>query len=105
MKINFFNKTIEFNLKIYNRWHSIKKQPPDKLLQVMDEEGNIGFAYPTYYPFKTGENKTGRRWGTEIIPCKPYWDGGWMIQANGLTSNITKWIVKWRDFKITIKKK
>jgi hypothetical protein len=77
-------------------WHSINFTPPDKLVEVIDKNNNIGYAYPTYYPFKVGENKTGRKWGNEITPCKPYWDGGWMIQNKRLEKVINSEIVGWR---------
>lgn len=79
-----------------SNWHSLDVQPPDSLVEVQDENGNIAKAYPTYYPFKVGKNKTGRRWGSEIIHCEPYWDGGWMIECEGLESNIDSNIVRWR---------
>ncbi|MFW5847497.1 MAG: DNA N-6-adenine-methyltransferase [bacterium] len=80
-------------------WNSIKKQPPNELIEVMDENGNIAKALPTYYTFKTGENKTGRKWGTEIIHTEPYWDGGWMISYNTMEQNIDSQIIKWRKIK------
>lgn len=80
-----------------NDWNSLQKQPPDKLVEVMDKEGNIGKAYPTYYPFKVvpNPNKIGK-WTR--VPCEPYWDGGWMIYCEGLTSNINE-IIAWRNVK------
>lgn len=79
-----------------SNWHLLDVQPPDELVEVQDENGNIAKAYPTYYPFKLGENKTGRKWGSEVIHCEPYWDGGWMIACEGLESNIDSNIVRWR---------
>ena len=73
--------------------------PLEKEYQVKDEHGNVGFAQPTYYPFKVGENKTGRRWGSEVIPCEPYWDGGWLVRCVGkLTSDISGKITHFREF-------
>lgn len=34
-----------------------------------------------------------------MIPCEPYWDGGWMIQCEELTSNIDSDIVSWRAYR------
>ena len=79
-----------------SNWHLLDVQPPDELVEVQDENGNMAKAYPTYYPFKLGENKTGRKWGSEVIHCEPYWDGGWMIECEGLESNIDSNIVRWR---------
>ena len=77
-------------------WISVKDSPPDQLLEVKDENGNTAKAYPTYYPFKIGENKTGRKYGSEVIHCDPYWDGGWLIECEGLESKIDSEIVEWR---------
>lgn len=77
-------------------WHTLNEQPPEEMVEVEDENGNRAMAMPTYYPFRVGKNKTGRKWGSEVIPCKPYWDGGWMIKCNGLTSNINSNIIRWR---------
>ena len=62
----------------------------------MDKDGNIGKAYPTYYPFKVfpNPNRIGK-WSSDVVPCEPYWDGGWMIACEGLTSNINQ-IIAWR---------
>jgi hypothetical protein len=78
-------------------WNTLEVLPPDKLIQVQDKNGNIANAYPTYYPFKLGKNKTGGRWDNELIACEPYWDGGWIINCGAsLESNIDSDIVKWR---------
>lgn len=79
-----------------NNWNTLETPPPDTLVEVQDENGNTAMAQPTYYPFKIGPNKTGRKWGSEIIHCDPYWDGGWMIQCKGLECNIEGKIIKWR---------
>ena len=73
-------------------WNHIANSiPPDKLLEVMDEKGNTGFAYPTYYHFKIIDKKVVYN---ENMESK--WDGGWMIQCEGLTlSNLSK-IIGWR---------
>ena len=83
-------------LPVVNGWHTLEIQPPDEMVEVEDKNGNRAWAIPTYYPFRLGENKTGRKWGSEVTHCEPYWDGGWMIQCEGLTSNIDSDIVRWR---------
>lgn len=72
-----------------NEWFTMDKEPPDEFLEIMDENGNKAFAYPTVYPFKVGKKGN-------IIHCEPYWDGGWLIECNGLDSNIESRIIKWR---------
>lgn len=76
-------------------WNLIASTPPDELVEVMDDNGNIFKSQPTYYPFIVGENKRGGRWGHDIIPCQPYWDGGWNTQISFDLPDIGK-IVKWR---------
>lgn len=77
-------------------WHLLDVQPPDELVEVQDDNGNIAKAYPTYYPFMLDENKTGGKISSNVIHCEPYWDGSWMIQCEGLESNIDSNIVRWR---------
>lgn len=78
-------------------WSPVNKTPPDELVKVIDKDGRKGFAYPTYYPFKTGK-PTGGKWTSPVIPCETYWDGGWMVSTgNKLTSDISE-IVGWRRY-------
>ena len=74
-------------------WKTIEETPPNELVEVCDEKGNMAFAYPTFYPFKT-EHVRGK-WTDEVIPCEKYWDGGWMIVAKGFSNNVEN-IIKWR---------
>ena len=78
-------------------WFSLDNIPPDELVEVIDDKGNTAHAYPTWYPFKVvpKPNKVGK-WSSDIVPCEPYWDGGWMIECVGLTSKVTGQIVGWR---------
>lgn len=84
------------NIEIPNGWNSINITPPDELVDVIDINGNNGKAYPTYYPFKVvpNPNKVGK-WTSDVVPCEPYWDGGWMIKCNGLQSDIDN-IIAWK---------
>jgi len=84
-------------------WHTLYFIPPNKKLQVMDSNGNLGFAYPTYYPFELkkfeGDNK--KQYGWRATPVFygngiEKWDGGWMILSNTLNNEIGV-IVKWRN--------
>lgn len=76
--------------------------PPDELVEIMDENGNIGTAFPCYYPFKishgpkTKENKT----GIIVTPCDPFWDESWLIAANAdFMSPIDAPILGWRKIR------
>jgi hypothetical protein len=84
----------EDNLKA--EWNCLTDTPPDELVEVIDAEGNKALAYPTFYPFKVvaNPNKVGK-WTTDVVPCEPYWDGGWIIECEGLTSNF-KNVVGWK---------
>jgi len=79
-----------------NDWNSINKIPPDKLLEVIDENGNIATAMPAIYPFKL--NKKGKgRYDFDVERCEPYWDGSWWIQGENLDNPLTGEIIKWRE--------
>jgi hypothetical protein len=80
---------------IKKTWNSTEISPPDELVEVMDKNNNIGYGVPTYYPFKMDKNEiTGK---LDVSYCEPYWDGGWMIKANGMLTNpIDSKIVSWR---------
>lgn len=79
-------------------WSAVTETPPDELVKVIDKNGRKGFAYPTYYPFKVGKSNGGK-WTSPVIPCEPYWDGGWMIAVSSgkLTSSLEE-IVGWRRY-------
>lgn len=54
-------------------WVSIETNPPDKEVQVMDENGNIANAIPCYRPFKVVPSKTKKgKWTSEIEPCNQF---------------------------------
>ena len=82
---------------IGNGWFSLDNTPPDELLYVIDSDNNKAKAYPTYYPFKVvaNPNKIGK-WTSDVVPCEPYWDGGWMIHCEDLTSRIGM-IIGWKN--------
>jgi hypothetical protein len=83
-------------LKMPIGWVSVKDTPPNELVEVIDAEGNIAHAYPTYYPFKVvpNANKAGK-WTSDVLPCPPYWDGGWMVACEDLTSKVGT-VIGWR---------
>jgi hypothetical protein len=77
-------------------WNNLEVTPPDLFLEVQDENGNLGNAYPTYYPFKVGKT-LGGKWSAPVLTCEKYWDGGWLIHSIGLgVNNIDSSIVRWR---------
>ena len=84
-------------------WNNLETHPPDELVEVIDEYGNTGYAYPTYYPFIVEPNpdKVGK-WTSDIIQCEPYWDGGWMIKCDGLDTKINS-VVGWKLIENEIK--
>ena len=77
-------------------YNDLSITPPNETVQVVDKKGNKGFAIPTYYLFKVGESINGKKWSSPVIPCKPYWDGGWMIQCEGLEMPKINNIVGWK---------
>jgi len=78
-------------------WNNIDITPPDELVEVQDENGNIAKAYPCIYPCRLVDSIPGVRWSGRIEICEPYWDGGWMVACEGLESNIEGKIIKWRE--------
>jgi hypothetical protein len=84
--------------KLPEGWYPIDMVPPNKLLKVIDSDGKTGLATPTYYPFKVvpNPNKPGK-WGSDVIPCEEYWDGGWLIEVHLFDSNELNDIIGWRE--------
>jgi hypothetical protein len=39
--------------------------------------------------------KRSGKWTSDVVSCEPYWDGGWMIQCVGLTSEIEE-VIGWK---------
>jgi hypothetical protein len=77
-------------------YNDLSVTPPDEMVKVIDEEGVIGYAFPTYYPFKVGESVNGKKWSSPVIACEPYWDGGWLIQCKDLEIPQINNIVGWK---------
>ena len=81
-------------------WTELKEgvTPKDKEYQVMDENKNVAFAKPAYFPFKVGP-RTGGRYTEKITHCAPYWDGSWIVIVRGgrLTSNLTGKVTHFRE--------
>jgi hypothetical protein len=84
------------NLLLPADWRGLADTPPDELVEVIDAKGNKALAYPTWYPFKVvlNPNKVSK-WTSDVVPCEPYWDGGWMIECVGLTNNVET-VVGWK---------
>lgn len=76
--------------KLPDGYNSIDITPPELFLDVIDENGVTGIAYPTFYPFKMVDRKP--------VSCPKYWDGGWMIEydfSEKMTEKICR-IIGWR---------
>jgi hypothetical protein len=87
-------------------WNTLDLTPPNRRVMVKDMNGNIAFAYPTYYPFEIkkldGDDRKPYGWrGTPIFYENNIekWDGGWMILYKGLTSTINSEVKYWRNLK------
>ena len=80
-------------------WNGIDVAPPDTTVEVIDAEGRRALAEPTYYPFKVVRNpkKTGKR-SSDVVPCEPYWDGGWMVLCGLDLLSPVGTIVGWRSY-------
>lgn len=65
------------------KWLPLTDIPPNKLVQVIDKEGNTAYAYPTYYPFiiekQPGDEFKQWGWRGTVVPTEEHWNGGWMI--------------------------
>lgn len=77
-------------------WLSLDNIPPNDLVEVIDAKGNIENAYPTWYSFKVAptQNINGK-WTSDVVPCEPYWDGGWLISCEGISKKIET-IIAWK---------
>lgn len=96
-------KPIPDSRMLKHEWLQLSSIPPDEFVEVMDVDGNMGVARPTYYPFdidhKPGdENKPYGFRGTVVHHPngEMTWDGGWIIHINLCESNRVGEVVKWR---------
>jgi hypothetical protein len=84
-----------------NPWESVTSEnppPEDKMVEVKDDLGNVGRAYATYYPFKVKKDpENPGKWGSKVEKCNSHWDGGWLIQHQGLECPIKGTIVAWKE--------
>lgn len=76
-------------------WLSLDIIPPDELVTVIDSKGNIEEAYPTWYSFKVSNQNINGKWTSDIVPCEPYWDGGWLINCEGISTKLEN-IIAWK---------
>ena len=82
--------------KLPEGYNSIDITPPDELLRIIDENGKTANGIPTWYPFKVVPSKTkSGKFTSDIVPCEPYWDGGWMIECLMINVQIGR-IIGWR---------
>jgi len=71
-----------------NEWNNYDVQPPDEMVEVMDDFGNTALALPTFYHFK---HENG-----QLIFVEKYWDKAWLIQSHGFQHPLKGKIAKWR---------
>lgn len=83
-------------------WRSLDEIPPDEFVEVIDKDGHIAVAQPTYYPFEmtkqTGDET--KMWGWRGTPMfyqdgQSRWDGGWMINT-GMAMKPFGYVIGWR---------
>lgn len=60
--------------KLPEGYNSIDITPTNEFLDVIDENGVIGRAYPTFYHEKLIEGK--------VFHCPKYWDRGWIVELD-----------------------
>lgn len=70
-----------------SQWNPLTIQPPDEMVEVLDENGMRARALPTYYAFHLE--------GSKVILCEPYWDGGWLVECQDVVFEIGT-IIGWR---------
>ena len=78
-------------MKLKKGFSPITETPPDEEVIILYENGKIGKAFPTYYPFKFVEGK--------IVDCENHWDGGWMIDVGFKTHRDNGKIIGWKKWK------
>lgn len=77
------------------------KTPPNELVEVKDANNRTAKARPTYYDFKVVKNKNNfGKWSSDVVPCDPYWDTGWIIHVVNALSIEIGTIIAWRPLKI-----
>jgi hypothetical protein len=62
-----------------SEWNNITVLPPEDLLEVIDDKGNICKAYPRFHPYKTNSTIPYSQGHARIDAIDPYWDGSWII--------------------------
>lgn len=84
-------------------WNQIEVTPPELEVRVIDAEGNVATAIPTYYPFevvkKPGDDS--KPWGWRGTPVfhedgVSRWDGGWLVMTEGLVAPKIGKIIAWK---------
>ena len=90
---------------IEEKWNGLDETPPDKTVEVKDEQGNKAYAQPTYFPFDVvkmegDERKPFGFRGTPVFheDGESKWDGGWMINV-GMNVNKIGLVKLWREIK------
>ena len=74
-------------------WYEIdQKTPPDEMVYIKFDNGQIKFAYPTYYTFDMVDGK--------VVETENKWDGNWMIEASDFEDHIDHLkITHWAEIK------
>ena len=87
-------------------WKSLTEAPPDERVEVLDGEGNIAIAQPTYYPFtveyREGDEKKAWGWRGTVVHHENNelkWDGGWLVEI-GMDVNGFGKVKFWRKRKL-----
>lgn len=84
-------------------WNDLDVTPPDEYVDVIDENGIIGIAQPTYYPFELIKKEGDERkpWGLRATPVFygdgiSKWDGGWMVHRTMLNIGEFGHVIGWK---------
>lgn len=90
----------------FTGWHTLDFQPPNELLIIMDDKGNLGHGQPTYYPFEVkklkGDEHKPWGWRGTVVHYEDgieRWDGGWLI-FDALDTPVKGDVIKWKLSKI-----
>ena len=85
-------------------WNPLSTTPPDKLVEVIDTDGNTAFAQPTYFPFEVVKKPGDERkpWGWRGTPVfyedeVSRWDGNWLVGMEGITCSNIGTIIGWKN--------
>ena len=78
-----------------NNWNLTSVTPPDEIVQVMFDSGDISNAKPTFYNYKFEYGVDGNPWSKTVVKCPKFWDGNWLVLCENLEVPKGK-IIKWK---------